>query len=294
MTPKSTIRELTVQNITFRNISGDKGSEYICISDLAHSYAIQNDGNGEELVKNWLRNKNTLEFLGVWEKIHNINFNLVEFHQIKTEAGLNRFIMSAKKWVERTNAIGIYAKTGRYGSGTFAHYDIALEFASWLSPELKLYIIKEFQRLKYIEAERAKVEWQTGRFLAKVNYRLQTDAIKNHILPMIKVPKELEGFEYAKEADVVNMAMFGKTAAEWRKENKNRKKTENIRDYASSIELAIISNLEHKNAELIKKGVPQFERLRQLTEQANEEKRILNKNLPEKGMFELPDKTKIN
>ncbi len=293
MTPKNSTREITVQNITFRNITGEKGSEYICISDIAYKFAQQQTG-ADDLIRSWLRNKNTLEFLGVWESINNMNFNSVEFDGIKNASGVNRFSISVKQWVERTNAIGLYSKTGRYGSGTFAHYDIALEFASWLSPELKLYIIKEFQRLKYIEAERAKVEWQTGRFLAKVNYRLQTDAIKNYILPLVKVPKEREGFEYAKEADVVNMAMFGKTAAEWRKENKNRKKTENIRDYASTIELAIISNLEHKNAELIKKGVPQFERLRQLTEQANEEKRILNKNLPEKGMFELPDNTKIN
>ncbi len=293
MTPKSTIRELTVQNITFRNVSGEKGSEYICISDIAYKFAQQQTG-ADDLIRSWLRNKNTIEFLGVWESINNMNFNSVEFDGIKNESGVNRFSISVKQWVERTNAIGIYAKTGRYGSGTFAHYDIALEFASWLSPELKLYIIKEFQRLKYIEAERAKVEWQTGRFLAKVNYRLQTDAIKNYILPIVKVPKEREGFEYAKEADVVNMAMFGKTASEWRKENKNRKKTENIRDYASAIELAIISNLEHKNSELIKDGFPQFERLQILTKQANEEKRILNKNLPEKGMFELPDKTKIN
>ena len=293
MTPKNSTREITVQNITFRNITGEKGSEYICISDIAYKFAQQQTG-ADDLIRSWLRNKNTLEFLGVWESINNMNFNSVEFDGIKNASGVNRFSISVKQWVERTNAIGLYSKTGRYGSGTFAHYDIALEFASWLSPELKLYIIKEFQRLKYIEAERAKVEWQTGRFLAKVNYRLQTDAIKNYILPLVNVPKDREGFEYAKEADVVNMAMFGKTAAEWRKENKNRKKTENIRDYASTIELAIISNLEHKNAELIKKGVPQFERLRQLTEQANEEKRILNKNLPEKGMFELPDKTKIN
>lgn len=293
MTPKSTTRELTVQNITFRNISGEKGSEYICISDIAKKFTTNSQGI-DVLIHSWLRNKNTIEFLGVWESINNINFNPHEFEGIKNESGVNRFNISVKQWVERTNAIGIYAKTGRYGSGTFAHYDIALEFASWLSPELKLYIIKEFQRLKYIEAERAKVEWQTGRFLAKVNYRLQTDAIKNHILPLINVPKWKEGFEYAKEADVVNMAMFGKTAADWRRENKNRKKTENIRDYASAIELAIVSNLEHKNAELIKQGLSQFERLRLLTEQANEEKRILNKNLPEQGMFELPDQTKIS
>ncbi|MBQ3667109.1 MAG: KilA-N domain-containing protein [Elusimicrobiaceae bacterium] len=289
---KSKTRELTVQNITFRNVSGEKGTEYICISDIAYKFA-HHDTGADDLIRSWLRNKNTIEFLGVWESINNMNFNSVEFDVIKNESGVNRFSMSVKQWVERTNAIGIYAKTGRYGSGTFAHYDIALEFASWLSPELKLYIIKEFQRLKYLEAERAKLEWQTNRFLSKVNYRLQTDAIKNHILPMVKVPKWKEGFEYAKEADVVNVAMFGKTASEWRAENKNRQKTENIRDYASVIELAILSNLEHKNAELIKQGIPQFERLRILIQQANEEKAILQKNLPDQGMFELPDNTKI-
>ena len=278
MTPKHKTRDITVQNITFRNLS-DKNIDYICISDLAHSYAIKNDANGEELVKNWLRNKNTIEFLGVWEKINNTNFNLVEFDLIKNEAGTNRFTLSTKKWTERTNAIGIFAKTGRYNSGTYAHYDIALEFASWLSPELKLYIIKEFQRLKQVEAERSKIEWQTNRFLSKANYRLQTDAIKNYILPIINIPKERKAVEYAKEADVINLAVFGKTAKEWRDENPSRTKTENIRDYASSIELVIISNLEHKNSELIKEGLTQIERLRILIKQANSEKEIFNKSI---------------
>jgi KilA-N domain len=273
------MRKLKVKGIEFRSVQEDANNDFICISDLAHSYAKKNDAKGEDLVRNWIRNKNTLDFLGVWEQINNVNFNLVEFHQIKTEAGLNRFLMSAKKWVERTNAIGLYAKTGRYGSGTFAHYDIALEFASWLSPELKLYIIKEFQRLKHAEAQRANIEWKTNRFLAKVNYRLQTNAIRNILLPILDITKKHEAFVYADEADIVNYAMFGKTAKQWKQENPNAKKEENIRDYAHKTELAILSNLEHKNAELIKEGVGKKERLQMLIKQANEEKQILINDL---------------
>ncbi len=294
MVGKKISREISVRDIKFRSVSDEK-QDYICISDIARKFASENRAV-DVIILSWLRNKNTIEFLGVWERINNLNFNPHEFEGIKNEAGTNRFSISIKQWVEKTRAVGLFAKTGRYEGGTFAHYDIALEFASWLSPELKLYIIKEFQRLKQIEALRLTEEWQTGRFLSKVNYKLQTDAIKNHILPIVNVPKWKEGFEYAKEADVINVALFGKTAKEWRDENTSRSKSENIRDYAGAIELVILSNLEHKNAELIKRGLSQYERLQILVKQANEEKAILIKKtlIEEDGFFELPDGTKIS
>ncbi|MDR2191532.1 MAG: KilA-N domain-containing protein [Endomicrobium sp.] len=268
------MKQLQVQGVKFRKVlSGSQ--DYICISDIAKSFATQSDTAPEDLVKNWIRNKNTIEFLGVWEKINNINFNSVEFHLIKNEAGVNRFLMSVKLWAQRTRAIGLFAKTGRYNSGTFAHYDIALEFASWLSPELKLYIIKEFQRLKQIEAQRATLEWKTSRFLSKTNYKLQTDAIKTVLLPSIETDKKFYDYlVYAEEADLVNYALFGISSKLWKKKNPNRKKDENMRDFATPIELVILSNLEHKNAELIKKGISKVERFQILVRQANEEKKI--------------------
>ena len=267
------MKQIQVQDVKFRNVNSGN-QDYICISDIANKFATDKLG-ADDLVRSWLRNKNTLEFLGVWEKINNINFNSNEFVGIKNESGTNRFNISVKQWVEKTGAIGVFSKTGRYNSGTFAHYDIALEFASWLSPELKLYIIKEFQRLKQIEAQRATLEWKTSRFLSKTNYKLQTDAIKTVLLPKLESDKKLYDYlVYAEEADLINYAVFGMTAKLWKKRNPNIKKDENIRDYATPVELVILSNLEHKNAELIKKGIQKVERFKILVAQANEEKRI--------------------
>ena len=226
--------------------------DYISLTDMTRNF-----GDGDQLIKNWLQNKNTIDFLGVWETINNQNFNLVEFHQIKTEAGLNRFIMSAKKWIERTKGIGLIAKTGRYG-GTFAHKDIAFEFGSWLSPEFKLYLIREFQRLKEQEFNQNNLEWNIRRTLTKAQYKVHTDAVKNNLIPE-KITKAQEGFIYASEADILNQALFGCTAKQWKIENPDKKG--NIRDYASIEQLVVMTSLESQNALLIEQGVPAKERL---------------------------------
>ena len=216
---------------------------------------------GDQLIKNWLQNKNTIEFLSVWEELNNPDFNLVELHQIKNEVGLNRFVMSAKKWIESTNAIGLIAKAGRYG-GTYAHKDIAFEFGSWLSPQFKLYLIKEFQRLKEQEAQQNSIEWQVKRELAKVNYHVHTDAVQMNLLN--NLPASQHGFIYASEADVYNIVMFGKTHKEWQQQNPNLKG--NQRDYATVLDNAIIANLELQNSLLINQGYSQNERLTMLKE----------------------------
>ena len=212
-------------------------------------------------MKKWLRNKNTIEFIGIWEEMNNPDFNSPEFGGIKNDAGLNRFTLSVKKWIEKTNAIGIIAKTGRYNSGTFAHRDIAFEFGSWLSPEFKLYLIKEFQRLKEDENDRLKLEWNLQRTLAKVNYHIHTDAIKENLIPK-ELDKSQVNFVYATEADLLNVALFGKTAKQWREENPAPRG--NIRDESTIEQLVVLSNLESINAVLIHQGLSQSERLVQL------------------------------
>lgn len=238
-------KTLTVQGVEIHLISKDD-EDYISLTDMVQGF----DGQ-EQLIKNWLQNQNTIEFLSVWERLNNPNFNLVELHQIKSEIGLNRFVMSAKKWAEKTNAIGIVARAGRYG-GTFAHKDIAFEFGSWLSPEFKLYLIKEFQRLKDAEAQSGQLEWNIRRTLVKANYRIHTDAIKANLIPPA-ISKAQEGFVYANEADLLNKALFGMTAKEWRE--KNSDKTDgNIRDYATIEQLVVMASLESQNALLIQQG----------------------------------------
>lgn len=230
-------------------------NDFISLTDMVKSF----DG-GSSLIENWLKNKDTILFLGVWEQMNNPDFNSLEFGGIKNEAGRNSFYLSAKKWIEKTNAIGLVASAGRYG-GTFAHKDIAFEFGSWLSPEFKLYLIKEFQRLKDDEHRRLSLEWNLNRTLSKVNYRIHTDAIKDHILPESISSKEA-GFMYATEADVLNMALFGKTAKQWRKENPDKKG--NIRDNATIQQLLVLANIENMNAEFIRMELPQKERLLRL------------------------------
>ena len=231
---------------------------------------VRNIENGLALIEKWLRNKNTIEFLGIWEEMYNPDFNSLEFEGIKNEAGLNRFVLSVKQWVEKTNSIGIVAKAGRYG-GTYAHKDIAFEFASWVSPYFKLYLIKEFERLK--EEEQKKLGWDIKRNLAKINYRIHTDAIKNNLIPE-KLPKEKINFIYANEADILNMALFGMTAKEWRDENPNLKG--NIRDYADISQLVCLSNLENLNAVFINEGMKQSDRLGKLNSIAIEQMKILS------------------
>jgi hypothetical protein len=211
--------------------------------------------NGTALIEKWLRNKNTIEFLGIWEELYNPDFNSPEFEGIKNQAGLNRFVLSVKQWVEKTNSTGIIAKAGRYG-GTYAHKDIAFEFASWVSPKFKLYLLKEFQRLK--EEEQNQWKWSAKRELAKINYLIHTDAIKEHLIPET-ISKKQASVIYANEADVLNVALFGKTAKEWRE--KHPKLKGNIRDHAHLNELICLSNLENINALLINENIKQSERL---------------------------------
>lgn len=237
----------------------DKGSDYISLTDMIRAK------DGDFFVSDWLRNRNTVEFLGIWEGINNPDFNYGEFAIIKSQAGLNSYKISVKEWVEKTNAIGLKAKTGRYG-GTFAHKDIAFEFGMWISPEFKLYLIKEFQRLKTEENERLALGWDAKRMLTKINYKIHTDAIKEKIVLPRKLSKKEASMAYASEADVLNVALFGMTAGEWKKENKN--KDGNMRDYADVNQLVCLANLENLNAEFIRAGLPQSERLIKLNESA--------------------------
>ncbi|MDA8325393.1 MAG: KilA-N domain-containing protein [Nitrospiraceae bacterium] len=230
-------------------------TDYISLTDM-----VRGAENGLALIEKWLRNKNTIEFLGIWEEINNPAFNSPEFEGIKSQAGLNRFILSVKQWVERTCSKGILAKAGRYG-GTYAHRDIAFEFAAWLSPKFKLYLIKEFQRLKQEEAERLQSGWSFQRALAKVNYRIHTDAIKSKLIPR-ELSRGQIGAVYSTEADILNMALFGMTAAQWRVSHPGV--TGNIRDYAALEQLVVLSNLESINSVFIDQGLSQPQRLRQL------------------------------
>ena len=252
------------------NIIEVNEQDYISLTDM-----VRNMENGLALIEKWLRNKNTVEFLGLWEKINNPHFNSPEFGGIMMEAGLNRFTLSVKKWAEKVNGIGIISKTGRYASGTYAHKDIAFEFGSWLSAEFKLYLIKEFQRLKDEESKTHQLEWSLQRTLAKINYRIHTDAIKETLIPP-QVTRQQSGAIYASEADLLNVALFGKTAAEWRQQNPG--KTGNIRDEASLEQLVVLTNLESINAVLVRQELSQSERLEKLNEIAISQMRSLLSN----------------
>ena len=247
--------------------------EYISLTDLAR-YA---DSDEPRLpIRDWMRNKEVISYLGLWESIHNENFKGGEFDTFKNEAGSNTFKMSPQKWIRETNAIGIISKSGRYDGGTFADPDIAFEFASWLSPEFKLYLIQEFQRLKKNESYQNKIDWHANRVLAKVSYVVHTDAIKSIIVPILT--EKQKKFVYAEEADVLNVALFGMTAKEWRESNPNLAEEGNIRDYTDLLHLVILSNLENINAELIEMGIPQSERLIKLNDMAKKQMELLRKN----------------
>jgi hypothetical protein len=246
---------------------------------------------GEKLVENWIRSKNTIEFLGVWERLNNPKFNSLEFEGIKNAAGSNRFVMSAKQWIVRTNASGIVAKTGRYGGGTYAHEDIAMEFATWLSPEFRLYVVKEFKRLKAEESTTNKSDWDIRRVLTKANYRIHTDAIKETLIPARKIPKEKEGQVYATEADMLNHVVFGMTSQQWKAKCLNAPRTQNIRDSANIIQLTVLSNLESMNAELIRDGMKPRDRFLKLSAIAQSQFQSLEKtkfieNQSEKTVFD--------
>jgi hypothetical protein len=252
---KSTIE---VQGAAITVLSG-KEENYISLTDIAR---FKNPERSDDLIRNWLRNRNTVEFLGIWEKLHNPKFNSVEFDGIRIQTGLNSFIITPKQWIEKTDAIGIQSSTGRYG-GTFAHQDIAFEFAAWISVEFKLYLIKEFQRLKEDENRRLSLAWNLNRTLSKLNYRLHTDAVKAHLIPPEITPAQA-AVTYATEADLLNVALFGHTAKQWRETNP--KLDGNIRDYATIEQLLVLANIEGLNAEFIRMNLPQGERLKRLNQ----------------------------
>ena len=237
----------------------------------------ENDDNPSDLIKQWMSNKDSFDFYGLWEEFNNSNFNSVEFHRIKNaESGRNRFLMTPTKWNRLTNSIGIMSSSGKYSLGTFAHPDIAFEFASWLSPEFKLYLIQEFQRLKRNEAYQNKIDWNANRILAKANYLIHTDAVKNYIVPCL-TDKQIK-YVYAEEADVLNVALFGMTAKEWREANPDLADKGNIRDYTDLLHLIILSNLENINAKLIEMNINQSERLISLNKTARDQINLLKNN----------------
>lgn len=258
--------------------------EFISLTDLAR-YADEDDPRYP--IQNWMRNKDVISYLGLWESIHNENFKGVEFDTFKNEAGSNKFKISPQKWIRETNAIGMISKSGNNG-GTYARSDIALEFASWLSPEFKLYVIQEFQRLKKNEAYQNKIDWHANRVLAKVSYVVHTDAIKGIIVPTLT--EKQKKFVYAEEADVLNVALFGMTAKEWRESNPNLAEEGNIRDYTDLLHLVILSNLENINAELIEMGITQSERLVRLNDMAKKQMELLRKNKSLKNLEYIENK----
>src|SRR3990170_993338 len=240
--------------------------DYISLTDM-----VKNFGD-DTMIYSWMRNRNTLEFIGIWEELHNPNFNSNEFVTFKSQAGLNSFNLTPRKWIEATNAIGIMSKAGRYGGGTYAHRDIAFEFGSWLSPEFKLYLIKEFQRLKDEENDRLKLGWNLQRTLAKINYRIHTDAVRELLIPPA-ITKQQASLVYANEADLLNVALFGQTAKQWRDAHPDAEG--NIRDHAPLEQLVVLTNLESLNAVLIRQGLLQPERLHKLNEIAISQMRTL-------------------
>ncbi len=251
-------KKIEVKGTEITILKGDT-EDFISLTDIAR---YKDAANTDTIIQNWLRNRNTIELLGFWEQLYNPNFKPLEFEGFRKQAGLNSFVLTPKKWIETTNATGVVSKSGRYG-GTFAHKDIAFEFASWISIEFKLYIIKEFQRLKEDENNRQKLDWNLQRILAKVNYTIHTDAIKEQLIPGKLTPKQIS-LVFASEADLLNMALFGKTAADWRAENPDVKG--NMRDDSTLEQLVVLSNLESINAVLVRQGLVPSERLIQLNQ----------------------------
>ena len=273
--------KITVQNVSVTIMNVDQ-NDYISLTDMAK--ARTDSARAADVIKNWLRTRSTLEFLGTWEIMYNPDFKVVEFDHFKSEAGLHTFTLSAREWIEKTNAIGMYVRAGRYG-GTYAHKDIAFEFGSAISPIFKLYLLKEYQRLKDEENDRLKLEWNAKRFLSKNNYLIHTDAVKNYVLPQSNYSKNTEWLAYADEADLLNVALFGCTAKEWRDANPELAKNSNIRDFASISELTVLSNLETHNAELIKNGLSKRERFENLRKIAQYQLQVLS----EAEKIQLPE-----
>ena len=248
--------KISAKGFSIQVYTEDFKNDYISLTDIAK---YKNTDDPRFVIQNWMRNRNTLEFIGLWEALNNPNFNRVQFDTFRNEAGLNRFTMTPSKWIESTGSIGIVSKSGRYG-GTYAHYDIAMEFASWLSPEFKLYIIQDYKRLKEDENSKLSLTWNLHREISKINYKIHTDAIKEYLLK--DLTDEQLSFKYASEADMLNVALFDKRAKQWREENPDLKG--NMRDYASLNELLVLANMESYNAILIEKGLEQKERMIEL------------------------------
>ncbi len=261
-------KQITVLKETIR-VQQIAQDDFISLTDIAKH---KNPDAPADIVKNWLRSKNTIQLLGLWEKLHNPDFKLVEFDQFRSEAGFNHFVLSPKQWIESTGAIGLVSKSGRYG-GTYAHQDIAFEFASWVSVEFKLYLIKEFQRLK--DDEQKQLGWDIRRNLTKINYRIHTDAIKENLIPP-ELSKQQVNRVYALEADILNMALYGKTAKQWRNENQNKKG--NVRDFSNVAQLVCLANLENLNAHFIQQELSQAERLKLLNSTAIQQMLLLTED----------------
>lgn len=287
----SKLNKIDIEN-TVVSITQINKEDYICLTDMAK--AKQGDNRAADVIKNWIRTRVTIEFLGTWEIMYNPVFKVEEFDHFKSEAGLPTFVLSPKQWVEKTGAIGIISKSGRYG-GTYAHRDIAFEFGAAISATFKLYLIKEYQRFKAIESNQYNLEWDVKRILSKANYYLQTDAVQKHILPEKNYEKDKEWLIYAEEADLLNVALFNCTAKDWRTLNPEQaKKDLNIRDIASINELAVLSNIESLNAEMIKKGIKKFDRFHQLREIAEYQLKIMNEKNTMKAIKKLSNDVYIN
>ena len=281
-----TIKEtLHAQGIEIGIYTTDFENEFISLTDIAK---YRNADDPRFVIQNWMRNRNTIEFLGLWETLHNTGFNRVQFDTVKNEAGANRFVMTPAKWIEQTNAIGIVSKAGRYGGGTFAHTDIAMSFATWLSPEFQLYIMKDYRRLKSDENSRLSLNWNLNRALSKLNYKIHTDAIKENLIIPELTPAQ-KSFVYADEADLLNVALFGQTAKEWHRDNPGKKG--NIRDCADLHHLLVLSNLESYNAILIEQNIRQSRRLELLRETALKQLRTIQElDFSSQKIFMVSDK----
>ena len=268
MARKPVQETIHAKGIEIRVYTQDFRNEFISLTDIAK----YKSDDPTAVIQNWMRNRDVIEFLGLWESLHNPSFNPLEFEVFKTQAGANAFTMSPRKWIEATSAIGIVSKAGRYG-GTYAHSDIAFEFASWISPEFKLYIIKDYQRLKHDENSRLSLSWNLNREISKLNYRIHTDAIKEHLIPPELTPEQMS-FTYASEADLLNVALFGLTAKNWRDSHPASKG--NVRDEATLQQLLVLANMESYNAILIEQGISQSDRLRMLHDLAVRQMRTLS------------------
>ena len=271
-------------------VLGQANDDYISLTDIAKH---KEPDRSDHVIQNWMRNRNSIEFLGVWERLNNADFKPLEFEGFRNRAGLNSFVLTPRQWIDATHAIGLVSKSGRYG-GTFAHKDIAFEFASWISVEFKLYLIKEFQRLKEDENRRLSLAWNLNRTLSKLNYRIHTDAIKAHLIPAVVTPAQA-AITYATEADLLNVALFGQTAKQWR--DSNPKLDGNMREYATVEQLLVLANIEGMNAELIHMSLAQGERLKRLNEIAIRQMRVLTvapavKQLLTGNKQRLPPKTR--